>query len=128
MELNQATLNTETLYKTLTYHKVQSNLFSQLIQIYIYAVLTCLNNEFPSVLRMKNQIVTISSKQAYYSEILNIQGKTNIIFNNLIRGESYKLKVLIESTQGDKVTAVDQYETDIPVLPSIRNKSFCSKQ
>lgn len=50
---------------------------------------------------MKTQNVTESPSTGYFSEILNINGNADIIFGNLIRGESYKLKVYIESTQGD---------------------------
>jgi len=70
-------------------------------QIYIYAVLTCLNLDFPSDEQMKTQNVTESPSVAYFSEILNIQGAADITFKNLIRGQFYKLKVYIESTQGD---------------------------
>jgi len=74
-------------------------------QIYIYAALTCSNEEFPSDEQMKNQNVTVSSKLDYISEILDTSdtGNTDLVFCNLIRGTSYKLKVFIESTQGDKL-------------------------
>ena len=71
-------------------------------QIYLYAVLVCFKDDFPSDENMKNQNVTESNKLSYFSEILNIEGKAELIFNNLIRGQAYKLKVIIESTQGDK--------------------------
>jgi hypothetical protein len=71
-------------------------------QIYIYAVLTCINLDFPTDDQMKNQNVTETSSTGYYSEILNIVGSATIDFTNLIRGQKYKLKVFIESTQGDK--------------------------
>eukprot|EP00340_Litonotus_pictus_P006337 CAMPEP_0170518016 /NCGR_PEP_ID=MMETSP0209-20121228/3809_1 /TAXON_ID=665100 ORGANISM="Litonotus pictus, Strain P1" /NCGR_SAMPLE_ID=MMETSP0209 /ASSEMBLY_ACC=CAM_ASM_000301 /LENGTH=2711 /DNA_ID=CAMNT_0010803431 /DNA_START=59 /DNA_END=8194 /DNA_ORIENTATION=+ len=70
-------------------------------QIYFYAVLTCINDEFPTDENMKRQNVTQTSRLRYYSEILNIQQSTTITFNNLLRGIPYKLKVVIESTQGN---------------------------
>jgi len=71
-------------------------------QIYLYAVLTCLNDAFPSDEDMKNQQINESNRLGYFSESLNIFGKAELVFNNLIRGQAYKLKVIIESTQGDK--------------------------
>ena len=163
-------------------------------QIYVHAVLTCISMDFPSDDDIKNGNVIASPTLGYYSEIVNIQSKLNIIFTNLIRGESYTLKVLIESTQGlvsnrtnsemvisnytlsngtvlnlmptppisfscasyhfntrpgiqvtnpllwywqnkfsqsgyansGCITALDQYGTDIPGLPSIKNQTLCT--
>ena len=53
----------------------------------------CLANEFPSDLQMKTQNVTENSRQAYYSEILNIQGKANIIFKNLIKQKTKTIQI-----------------------------------
>jgi len=71
-------------------------------QIYLYAVLTCLENDFPTDEQMKTGNVTETPQTSYISEILNIQWNTNLVFDNLLRWEYYKLKVYIESTQWDK--------------------------
>ena len=70
-------------------------------QIYIYAVLTCIDKEFPSDQDMKTQNVAVNKDTGYFSEILNIQGSADIVFKNMVRGQKYKLKVYVESTQGD---------------------------
>jgi len=175
---------------------IRFNFITEYTQIYVYAALVCFNDDFPTDEQMKSQNVNSTARLAYYSEILNIKGSAVIDFTGLIRGNAYKLKVLIESTQGDKtlrtsssmtklnqtltngtivslvagsqvnplcasyrfksrpgiqvtnpllwywqsrfseggyektgcVTAVDQYGTNIPGLPSIRNETSCGRQ
>lgn len=73
-------------------------------QIYLYAILTCIKNEFPSDQSMKDGNVTTSDETQYLSEILTIAdniGFTELLFSNLIRGTPYKLKVIIESVEGN---------------------------
>lgn len=178
------------------YSTIRFNFVTEYTQIYVYAALACFNDDFPTDEQMKSQNVTSTPRLAFYSEILNIKGSAVIDFTSLIRGNPYKLKVLIESTQGDKtlrtsssmiklnqtltngtivslmagsqvnplcasyrfksrpgiqvtnpllwywqsrfseggyektgcVTAVDQYGTNIPGLPSIRNETSCGRQ
>jgi len=82
---------------------------------------------------MKSQNITSSSKLDYFSEILNTSntGSSDIVFCNLIRGTSYKLKVFIESTQGDKLNRtsssiiIENYtSTDGSTQQIIAKKSF----
>ena len=73
-------------------------------QIYLYAILTCMKNEFPSDQSMKTGNVTTTDETQYISEILTIAddiGYTELLFSNLIRGTPYKLKVIIESVEGN---------------------------
>jgi hypothetical protein len=188
---NADTDNTITDFSTIRF-----NFVTEYTQIYVYAALACLNDNFPTDDQMKSQNVTSTPRLAFYSEILNIKGSAVIDFANLIRGNAYKLKVLIESTQGDKtlrtsssmikmnqtltngtivslragsqvnplcasyrfksrpgiqvtnpllwywqnrfseggydktgcIIAVDQYGTNIPGLPSVRNETSCGRQ
>lgn len=100
-------------------------------QIYVYANLICFNDQFPSDEQLKNQNITQSPRSRYFSEILNIQGNANIIFNNLLRGVEYKLKILIESTQGDKslrtsskLEIFNQTLSNGTTIPIIATKTF----
>lgn len=105
-------------------------------QIYVYAVLTCINDDFPSDSAIKTQNVTESLRQSYFSEILNIKGSATIQFDNLIRNTPYKLKVFIESTQGDltlrtssNITITDYAFTNGTVVPIIASKphaTYCA--
>jgi hypothetical protein len=73
-------------------------------QIYLYSILTCMKNEFPSDQSMKSGNITTSDETQYISEILTIAdniGYTELLFSNLIRGTAYKLKVIIESVEGN---------------------------
>lgn len=81
-------------------------------EIYVYAALTCLDKEFPTDLELRTQNVTTSNTLAYYSDIItnvnddksntaNIQNSHNLDFSNLVRGQRFKLKVIIESTQAN---------------------------
>jgi len=53
---------------------------------------------------MKEGNLTTSDETQYLSEILTIAddiGYTELLFSNLIRGTPYKLKVIIESVEGN---------------------------
>lgn len=93
---------------TLLSNQVKFVFSSVYTQVYIYAALTCLNNDFPTDQDMKTQNVNSTNTLSYFSDIIN-EGtnindrvSTNLIFSNLVRGQRLKLKVIIESTQGDR--------------------------
>lgn len=81
-------------------------------EVYYYAVLTCLDKDFPTDEQMKKQNVTTSNLVAYASDIIsggvddksnlaNTLVSTSIVFSNLVRGQRLKLKFIMESTQGN---------------------------
>lgn len=108
-------------------------------QIYVYAALVCKEDDFPSNAEIKSQNVTISSANrtvSMFSEILNIEGYANIQFDNLIRGAPYKLKIIIESTQGNSTLrtsselTLEEYTftngTTVAIAPSKPNSPICA--
>lgn len=87
---------------TLAASSIKFKFASEYTQIYMYAALTCTNEDFPSDQALLNSTILYNStdKTKYYTDILNVSGATDIVFTNLLRGSSYKLKVIITSTNG----------------------------
>ena len=99
--------------------------------IYIHCALTCFNMEYPSNEEIKLQVNNINNKQLSYNNSTLIyqtsyyhQSEINphtIIFNNLLRGQRYKLKCLIESVQADN-TLRSKSQIEITYLNSSEGK------
>jgi hypothetical protein len=68
--------------------------------IYVYCSLVCYNRNFPSddVIRKFDNVS--DNLTSYYSSMFSTKTKTNIIFKNLVRGQRYKLRCIISSTEG----------------------------
>ena len=68
--------------------------------IYVYCALVCYNRNFPSddVIRRFNNIS--DNLTSYYTFMFNTKTKSNIVFDNLVRGQRYKLRCIISSTEG----------------------------
>jgi hypothetical protein len=79
---------------------IQIDFTTEYTQIYVYAILVCLDDDLPTEESLRTGNVTDSQRSRYYSEILNISGEAKIVFPNLIRNNPYKLYFIIESTQG----------------------------
>ena len=68
--------------------------------IYVYCALVCYNRNFPSddlIRKFDNVSDNLSS---YYSAMFNTKTKSDIYFKNLVRGQRYKLRCIISSTEG----------------------------
>merc|ERR1712166_1030685 len=68
--------------------------------IYVYCALVCYNRNYPSddkIMKFDNVSDNLTS---YYTAMFNTKTKSNIIFNDLVRGQSYKLRCIISSTEG----------------------------
>ena len=68
--------------------------------IYVYCSLVCYNRNFPSddiIRKFDNVSDNLSS---YYSSMFNTKTKSDITFKNLVRGQRYKLRCIISSTEG----------------------------
>lgn len=92
-------LNSET-ESTITPNTVAFRFTSVYSQIYMYAVLTCYDFEFPTIDQMKNNNITQSETLRFFYEVLNNEGTFLISFKNVLRGYPMKMRVFIESTQG----------------------------
>jgi len=68
--------------------------------IYVYCALVCYNKNYPSddiIMKFDNVSDNLTS---YYTAMFNTKTKSNIIFNDLVRGQRYKLRCIISSTEG----------------------------
>merc|ERR1712032_763468 len=68
--------------------------------IYVYCALVCYNRNFPSDDIIKRFDNVGDNLTRYYSFMFNSKNKDNIMFNNLVRGQRYKLRCIISSTEG----------------------------
>jgi hypothetical protein len=68
--------------------------------IYTYCALVCYNRNYPSddkIMRFDNISDNLTS---YYTAMFSTKTKSNIVFNDLVRGQRYKLRCIISSTEG----------------------------
>jgi hypothetical protein len=68
--------------------------------IYVYCALVCFNRNYPSDDIIKRFDNTDDSLTKYYNAMFNTKTETNIMFTNLVRGQRYKLRCIISSTEG----------------------------
>jgi len=68
--------------------------------IYVYCALVCFNRNFPSDDIIKQLDNVSDNLTSYYNSMFNTKTKSNIIFNDLVRGQKYKLRCIISPTEG----------------------------
>ena len=78
-------------------------------QIYVYAVLVCKNDNFPSDQDIISRNITETNNLKYYSEVLNVSGNAVISFKNVARGIIYKVRIIAQSTQGNYTLRTHSY-------------------
>jgi hypothetical protein len=105
--------------------------------IYIYCALVCINNDFPATEDIKAPTIQNTNILQFYSGVYTSTTGHNILFNNLIRGQKYKLKCIIESVEGDKTKrtsnsgTLNQYTNAdgilIDIMPSYPQTTYCAQ-
>jgi len=71
--------------------------------IYVYCSLVCINRNYPTDDVIKS---TLNNNNAdnltrYYTAMFNTKTASDIVFDNLVRGQRYKLRCIISSTEGN---------------------------
>jgi len=105
--------------------------------IYLYCALVCYNRSYPTDDLIKS---TLNNNNAdnltrYYFSMFNTKTASDIVFDNLVRGQRYKLRCIISSTEGtlnsrtsaavniEQLTSVNG--TVYQFIPSIPTKTQC---
>ena len=70
--------------------------------IYVYCAFACYNRNYPSddVIRSTTNNNNSDSLTRYYFAMFNSKTATDIVFDNLVRNQRYKLRCIISSTEG----------------------------
>jgi hypothetical protein len=68
--------------------------------IYVYCALVCYNRNYPSDDQIKQFNNVSDNLTSYYTAMFNNKTPSNIEFKNLVRGQRYKLRCIISSTEG----------------------------
>jgi hypothetical protein len=105
--------------------------------IYIYCALVCINNDFPATEVIKAPTVKNTNILQFYSGVSTSAAGQDLIFSDLIRGQRYKLKCIIESVQGDKTKrtstsgTLTQYTNangiNIDIMPAYPQTTYCAQ-
>jgi len=88
--------------------------------IYVYCALVCYNRNYPTDDVIKSTLNNNNSDNLtrYYTSMFNTKTASNIIFDNLVRGQRYKLRCIISSTEGT-VTSRTSAAVSIEQLSSV---------
>jgi len=70
--------------------------------IYVYCAFVCFNRNYPSddVIRSTTNNNNSDNLTRYYFAMFNTKTATDIVFDNLVRNQRYKLRCIISSTEG----------------------------
>jgi hypothetical protein len=68
--------------------------------IYVYCALVCYNKNYPSDDKIRSLDNVSDNLTRYYSSMFNTKSASDIVFSNLVRGQRYKLRCIISSTEG----------------------------
>ena len=70
--------------------------------IYVYCALVCFNRNYPTDDVIKTSTnVNADNLTRYYMAMFNNKTPSDIVFDNLVRGQRYKLRCIISSTEGN---------------------------
>jgi len=69
--------------------------------IYLYCALACINMAYPADADILAPKVANSNLLQFYGNIISSIAPVDIIFSNLVRGQQYHMRCIIQSTQGD---------------------------
>jgi hypothetical protein len=74
--------------------------------IYVYCALVCFNRNYPSddIIRSTTNNNNSDNLTRYYFAMFNTKTATDIVFDNLVRNQRYKLRCIISSTEGTTTT------------------------
>jgi hypothetical protein len=129
--------NSETDSSIIAKNSIKFNFTPPYSPIYVYCALVCFNKNYPSDdnIRSATEESNTDNLTRYYSAMFNSKTAADIVFNNLVRGQRYKLRCIISSTEGnvaDRTSAsvsVDQLTstngTTNQFLPSSLTKTQC---
>jgi hypothetical protein len=105
--------------------------------IFIYYALVCINNDFPSDAAIRAPFVKNTNILQFYSGVYTSTTGQDLIFNNLIRGQRYKLTCIIESVQGDTskrtwtsgalLQCISLNLTSYDIMPAFPQATYCAQ-
>jgi len=111
---------------------IKFTIYPQVIPSYFSCALVCIDSKYPEEEDIRNSKGVVSPLLKFYKTMIVKSNPLDIIFDNLIRGQKYKLRCLIDSIEGEIFqrksigTFMDSYiydnGTTVPIktLPQIK--------
>ena len=91
--------------------------------LYLYCVLVCITNNFPSDSDIISPKLPNKSLIQFYSSFYNDKIPSDIIFQNLVRGQKYKLRCLVQSTHADEtIRKIASVNIENPIVIGTNDK------
>lgn len=108
--------------------------------IYIYCALTCASQAFPADSVIQTAGAPATNFLQFYTNIASNLTPIDIVFSNLVRGQQYHLRCIIQSTNGDATKRstssvnIENYTpagtanvTTVNIIPSVSQSTQCAQ-
>jgi len=82
-------------------NSIRFNFTPPVAPIYVFCALACINQDYPANADIIAPKLKPSNLLQFYSNLVSTTTAVDIIFNNLVRGQAYHLKCVIQTTHGD---------------------------
>jgi hypothetical protein len=120
-------------------NSVKFNFTPPAAPIYIYCALTCASQAFPADSVIQTAGAPANNFLQFYTNIISNLTPVDIIFSNLVRGQQYHLRCIIQSTNGDATKRstssvnIENYTpsgsanvTTVNIVPSVSQSTQCA--